>query len=345
MSMQPQSANIFVVHSRFQLLVAQHMLAVLPQLKDCDCWLVLDMNGHNLPVANTGWHGVLQLAPPVGGTVRGNASACRMAVQKVREIAMRYRTVRLFVSDIQWPLNNALYGVLVLRANSVDHRVELCNFPDGIGCLQIVYPSRYQRIKNQIKALLGRLGGAPYFPYQGDIIGLELSDRIYSLLPAALAPLRARCIAIPQMSPALGAQEPSVCLFLGQSYDLSMTRKRFREISMEAARYTRSLGYQHHMYKPHPLESSTDAVEIFRDHGFEIVQDPRTAEEVFADRPVGCVVSYNCSALAHLKLMFGDAVRCVSVLSDQVLASKDVELEAAAKLRTVLSLCGVEVVQ
>jgi hypothetical protein len=334
--------NIFLVHSRFQLLIVQHMLATMPELQERENCLVLDMSDRELPIERSRWSRVLQLDPPVGGTVRGRSAVCRSAVRSVHAIAMPYRRVSLFVSDIQWPLNNALYGSLVRGAEAPGATVELCSFPDGIGSLLIVYPNAWQRAKNVAKDVLGRLGGTPYYRYGGDIMGLELSYRIYSLLPEAIAPLQDRCVKIPTIARQAGELEKETCLFLGQSYERYLSRSQLHDLSESAARYARDLGYRHLLYKPHPREQASEMACTFRRHGFDILEDPRTAEELCLERPVACTVSYNCSALVHLKLMYGGSMRCISIFSNRMLAALNVERAAAAKMRAVFALSGVE---
>lgn len=330
-------ANLFVVHSRFQVVVVQHMLQVLPELGARDSYLVLDMDGTDLPVMSRLWRGILQLQPPVGGRVLRKGVGCRRALREIDGIVAGYDRVDLLVSDIQWPLNNALYGRYARRG-----RATLTGFPDGIGSLQIVYPSTWQRAKDMAKAALGRFGGVPFVVFRGDVMGLELCTRIYSFLPEAIPALAPRLVRIPRL-PTVGHRVThNALLFVGQNYESFVPRARYLDIAASAARFAKSLGYPRLLYKPHPLENKSAASGVFRDYGFEIVTDARTVEEMFIDQQVACVVSYNSSALVHLKLLFGSAVRCVAVHNWDVLRHTNVEPRAREKMEAVLTLCGVE---
>ena len=340
--MSQRDAALFLAHSRFQLFIVQYMLRAMPELMRRDNYLVLDMDGKGLPVDTSAWHEVIALTPPVGGTSRGAVSACRAALRRIAGIVDRYQTVDLFVSDVQWPLNNAVYGAFISGERAAKRRARLCNFPDGIGNLQVVYPNWQQRMKDVAKVVLGSLGRAPYTMYRGDILGLELSDVVYSLLPEAIPSLGERVVPIPRIPRTALATEADACLFLGQNYDYFMNARQFGDYAARAATATRALGYDRLYYKPHPLERVDAAVAAFRQQGFEILQDSRTVEEMFLERQMACVVSFNSSALAHLKLFFGDCVRCVSVFSDEVLRYTNVEADAPAKMRHVMELCGVE---
>lgn len=341
--MQHPEARIFLVHSRLQLLLVQHMLAVMPEFSSGCSYLVLDMDGRGLPVEYGRWHATITLDPPIGGTVVGRGRACRRAVGQVRSIVERYHAVALFLSDLQWPLNNALYGRLARRGSIRHTTIELCNFPDGIANLQLLYPKPSQKVRDFIKSLLGACGGAPYYQYSGSTIGLEQFSRIYSLLPNAIPELQPRTRAIPCIRPNVLNRAPQSCLFLGQNYDSFLSPVKFRELSAMAARYVANLGYQRLLYKPHPRERTGDAVEAFEKHGFEILQDARTVEEMFLDWQTECVASYTSSALVHLKLMFGSAVRCLSVYCSRALNATNVTRDGAGRMKTLFTLCGVEV--
>jgi hypothetical protein len=272
--------------------------------------------------------------------VGGMGRAARRALAQIEAVVEAYDAVRVVVSDIQWPLNNALYARLVRRRGA--EAAALDNFPDGIGNLQIVYPNRWQWVKDRAKQLLGKLGGVPYAAYAGDWMGLEASDRIYSLLPTALPTLAARIAQIPLIGREHDREGTAAVLFVGQCYEQFVPAATYRAIVSSAAEFTAALGYPVRLYKPHPLERGGVASGIFEQHGFTIIDDPRPVEEIFLAQHFDCLVSYNSSALAHVKLFFGDAVRCIAVHSWDVIRHTNVEPGANEKMNTVFDLCGVE---
>lgn len=336
--MRSPDRHVVLVHSRFQLFVAQHMVGVVPELADGDRHLVLDM-ASDAGVDHARWTSVTRLSPPVGGTVRGAGAACRAALRSVESIVGPSGRAAVVLSDIQWPLNNAVWGAIVRPSRG---RVVYHAFPDGIGSLVLARRRWRQHARDGVKMVRGLAGGAPYFPYKGDRMGLERAERIYSLLPDAIPELRARTVPIPLL-PSTSEASEDACLFLGQPYDRYIPHARYEAIARAAATLARSLGYRRLLYKPHPLEQTAIGRTVFESQGFEVLQDPRAVEELLLERPLACVVSFNSSGLAHLRLLLGDSVRCVAVQSDTVAGYLNVTAEVAAQFRRVFELCGVEV--
>ncbi|HJX14684.1 MAG TPA: polysialyltransferase family glycosyltransferase [Candidatus Deferrimicrobiaceae bacterium] len=332
--------NVFLVHTQFQFFITDHMIGSMREFSSDDNYLVLDMDPGGASIARGGWKEVIPLEPPVGGSVWGARRSCMSAMGKIGRILQSRGRASLFLSDIQWPLNNALYAWV---AGGKGPRPEICNFPDGIANLQLVYPNAKQKAKNVLKYLLGLAWGCPYYPYGGDIVGLERSDRIYSLLPEAISgALDKEIVRIPPVVPLVASRKTSACLFVGQNYDYFMPRKEFRKLCEESARFTMGLGYTDHVYKPHPFESTDESRRIFEQQGFVVLDDNRSVEEVFLHEQYRCVVSHNSSCLAHLKLMFGDAVRCISFMNGKTIRYTNVDEDAIAKMVGVFRICGIE---
>jgi len=189
--------------------------------------------------------------------------------------------------------------------------------------------------------ILGFSGGAPYYPYKGDLMGFFYFKKIYSLLPNAISALKTNdIIEIPKFKP-LELNRVNGLLFAGQSYDYLMRDNDYLKLCLKAASLSKELGYNELFYKPHPLERNRGGMKIFEELGFKILEDRRPVEEIFLTEQLACVVSYNSSCLIHLKLLFGDDVRCVSYLNKVVSQYCNVK-NAAVEMERIFNLCGVE---
>lgn len=337
----PSPTNIFVIHTPLQHLIVSQMVMGVPEFKSVPNILVLDMPSDNLDIDRSLWSEVLPLKPPVGRYFIGDGGACRRARNKIKSLIDNNGWSRLFVSDIEWPLNNALYG---LRHRYEDSRVEICNFPDGLGSLLVRYPRFKRRLRSLAKKLIGLLGGLPYSFYRGDIMGLAACDAVYSLLPSALpAALNSRINEIPLFKPRSANIIPDSCLFLGQTYEYHFPPEEHLRLCQEAADFAQKLGYKTNFYKPHHFAKSETEKNIFLERDFELFEDPRPAEAVFMERQLSCVVSYNSSALVHLKMMFGEKVRCISCFNTWC---NKYTITGETSLKSVIGLfdmCGVEI--
>lgn len=332
-------ANVFVAHSRFQGLIADHMVRSMSEFAGVDNHLVLDMPRAGVRSGGASWKEIVLLHPPTGDGILGRARRRRRSLETVGALLSRYRDARLFLPDIHRPLNNALYGLARKRKGGT---IELCHFPDGLVNLIPVYPDILQSLKVMARALVGAVGGPPYHYYQGDLMGLSLSDRIYSLMPAKAGHGGQSVVEVPKIRPRLLDRNPHGCLFLGQDFDRIVSRKAFRNLCEGAARFSVDLGYPDLAYKPHPRETFGIGEEVFRRHGFEILRDPRPVEEIFFTRQVACVASFDSESLAHLKLLFGDDVRCVACFTTETPRHREVEERTGLRRLDLLLLCGVE---
>lgn len=280
------------------------------------------------------------LEPPVGSTVIGSGRKCRRAIKSIRSIYQNYQQTRFFVSDIDWPLNNALFGLKKIQPAG---QVMMCLFPDGLGSLLVAKPNIKRKLKNFVKSVIGKLGGSPYYTHRGDIMGFAVSDRIYSLMPKAISnKTKANVITIPVIEPSIPNMNCNSCIFLGQSYDLCMPPKAHKSLCHDAAEYAKSLGYQYLYYKPHHFSTKDIEKNIFQENGFTLINDKRPIEEFFLTNQMSCVVSYNSSALVHLKMMFAEKVRCIACFGGTVIKYTNVKTGTIKELKRVFELCGVE---
>ncbi len=331
------AANLFAVHTGLQHMTVTQMVRTLPEFREASNIIVFDMPTDGLNMVNSLWADVIIIKPPIGRYRIGSGSACRRTVLALEKTIASFEKVRLFVSDIEWPLNNALYGLFRAR------KMPVCNYPDGIGSL-LYYPPTFKRqLRSLAKKLIGLLGGLPHYLYPGDIMGLNAADAVYSLLPAALPPdINPRIVGIPLFQPQAVNVIPDSCLFLGQDYDRLFPPEEHARLCREAAAFAASLGYTRKLYKGHHFAKAPTEKEAFLSRGFEILADTRPVEELFMTSQLSCVISYNSSALVHLKLMFGDKVRCISTFSDWTFKHTIMGRGQAETIYRVFDLSGVE---
>lgn len=325
------------------MLIVQHMLSSIEHLSDFDNYLVVDMLQEKQTINRELWNQIIFLDPPVGGSVIGARKRCKDSIKKVGNILKNYDYINLFLSDIQWPLNNALYGKFIKgECKNNRRRIELCNFPDGIVNLYFAYPNFKQKIKNIIKSLFGLVLSSPYYYFNCDIAGLEISNKIYSLMPESISEVKDKIVSIPKLRIVSNYNDINSCIFLGQPYHKLMPAKKYISLMEKAASFTKKLDYEKYYYKAHPSESTKESWNIFKNYGFELINDNRTIEEMFLYNQMGCIVSFNSSALIHLKLLYGNNLRCISCYSSIPLKYVGIKENAYKHLKSIFSLCGVE---
>jgi len=329
--------NIFIAHSPFQWLIANHMVKTMDEFSKYDNFLILDSLKKRDNDAYGNWQEIIILDPSIGRSVLGSGSNCRKALKIIEDICSEYQDIYLFRANLEWPLNNALIGS---KLHSSSSNIVLCNYPEGIGSLLFTYPKFKQKIKTKIKSIIGLLGGAPFYSYKGDIMGMEASDRIYSLMPNVIGEgIEKSVVQIPIFEPLVLNVQLDTCIFLGQNYDNYISLQSYVDICTQAASFTNRLGFNNLFYKPHHYDISSVEREIFMSYGFSLLDDERAIEEIFLTDQYACVVSYNSSALVHLKMMLSDNVRCISCFSNQIFQYVKADRK---RCRELFELCGVE---
>ena len=339
--MNKPSPAVFVIHTPFQRLIVHHMVRSMPEFSATDNFLVLDMKRDGLKIESDLFKEIIELTPPVGRYRLGSGRDCRAACRRIFDILNQYDSGSLFISDLLWPLCNALYGLAKKRGNG---KYRLCNFPDGAANLTVKYPQGRRKMRNIIKAGVGMLGGFPYYTIRGEIAGIEDSDRVYSLLPKALPRIDNEIIAIPRMETTSSSAEPDSALFLGQPYDYVMSDSAFGDLCDRAARCVIDLGYKNLYYKSHHFAKTEIEKNIFIKHGFKVIEDRRPIEEIFLTHQMSCVLSYTSSALVNLKLLVGDDVRCVATFYKTAAGTTIEGMQAYDETMNLFKLCNVEMI-
>jgi hypothetical protein len=333
--------NLFLSHSPFQYFVACHMVSRMPEFREGQNYLVVDSIRADVRIHTPEWHEVIVCDPPVGGSVIGAAQRMRPVLDRVFDLFDSHRPARLFLANVQWPLNNLLRAALVRKKYPTS--IEICNYPEGIGSFRLVYANRRQRFRDRLKGVLGLISGVRYQPLQEDLMGLEMSTKIYSMLPQLLPlDLQAKAVAIPPFPMSQREVDRHTCIFLGQNDRLLPSHLR-RPLAVAAAAYCRRLPYERFLFKSHHYGESDIQREAFIDAGFEILSDTRPVEQILMADPVACVVSFTSSALVHLKMMFGHQIRCVAYFVDEYDQLTRQKCSPQHSVRTIFKQSGVEI--
>lgn len=297
--------NVFLLHSPYQLYTAQLILRQY-FLEGARNVLVLE-GGVPKGLLDSGlWRSVYFVK--YSSTVRESRQGVR-EICRIIEKEMKGGGGRIFLSDIAWPANNAVFFSSRFKA------VPFYIVSDGIGSYMGRRISKKMYIRNVVKSFSGALGiTSPYVPYCGDNMGMSHPrvSGIYGYQSHMLSGMYAAPVYEIDINSSGDDFCPSTCLFLDQPFKDYFSRGQWREIRVKTVSYLRRMAFDSIYYKPHP-RCTEDYKEDFAFDGVVPVLDTRPAELVCADIRAGTVVSYVSSALFNIKSMHGDAVQCISL--------------------------------
>lgn len=305
--------NIFILHTPFQLFQAE---ALIRQHRDRGFdrnFLLFEGKASGLAAAPDCWSETQWYEP-------GNASALgrlrrrdiEELVTSIRARVVSSRQARLFLSDIAWPLNNRVFFDRHLQKQA-----EYFLLADGLAAYTDPRLSWSYELRNLAKWLLGIMGaGVRYTPYRGNVLG-QSHPRVKGIY--AFRPELLRATGSPHFEITFPTQEcrtdPDVCLFLDQPYRDFLSASDWRELRRKTVRELQALQVGRVLYKAHYMCDS-DYLSSLEGMNFEIVNESRPIESIFAQLSAGTVVSYTSTALFNIKVMCREQVRCVALFSD-----------------------------
>lgn len=232
--------------------------------------------------------------------------------------------VTLWVSDILWPMNNALYTHLKREG-----RLRTVNFFDeGMVLYWQEQLTRLNRVREWVKfRVLGRKLGLRFTPPpRAPFYGNALNGKVYALHPEFLSnaelvrPLELDLDRVGRMAAQLNDATGSATALEGAALVLSQPYYRVAEeddfalVVAGLARHLRDSGHERLYVKLHPSEGASLFDRYYRDHGFEIAfpEMKGPVEIVLRSFPASCTLaSYNSSALLNAR-KFGFKGRSVS---------------------------------
>lgn len=333
------SQDVFIVHSPFQLFIAEHIVRTMPGEVTPDRWLLLESWGSTPVWQPELWTRTTLLSPPLGGSARRNGAARRRVLRMVTEEFRSCESARLWLANVQWPLNNLLYRELssCTLANTCHY-----NFPEGIGSLLCPRPDLRQHVRDFAKMATRFIGGSGYQPFSCDLMGVSTADKVFTLCKEFVSvTATGEVVQIPRLKTGDDGHIDNTLIFVGQNYDDHLPDSLYRRLCEGAAAYGRNLGTGRMLYKPHHYASTTTEQDILEQYGFERLDWAGPIETYMAQNPPKYVLSYNSSALVHAKLLLGRRVEAIAYGANEIQKYLRQDRDTAARMKRLFDLCGV----
>ena len=333
--------NIFIVHSPFQLFVAERIVATNESFFGAENIVLLEIE-QDISCSVDLWSKIHYLQY-VGGSVLGRNS--RKKSDKNTELLRRLiegsNTVRILVSDIAWPQNNRVFF-----DKEISSKVKFSLIIDGIASYISPEVSLTNYFRGWLKGIIGATGfGVKYRPYTGKLMGEERAeiDKVFGFSAYALSCPEGKKIDIPIYDVSNHIQLNNRCLLLGQPFWRFMDDLEWEKIQSETLEFIMSIECDEVLYKAHHHDREVDSL-FYQKKGISLLEDNRCIERIFADNYFSTVISYNSSALFNLKCMYGHNIRCISLSGYKLGIKTDLEKKAVSRMLKLLDEVGVELV-
>lgn len=164
--------------------------------------------------------------------------------------------------------------------------------------------------RNRAKMLLGPILGLRWRPPVGHLSGaFEPSvRRVIGFAPGLVAPAeRVQLIPFAAVLPTTAPRTDTV-LVAYTGLCQWMTDDKFTHFAKAFVTWLEAQGFEHILVKPHPHYSAGYLEQIMPKH--QVVEDPRSLEDMAADIEAATVVSFNCTGLVTLRMLRPD-LTCV----------------------------------
>lgn len=310
--------NLFILTTPFQLFVAEHMIMFMNEFKNSDNILLFEEH-FNLPFSRDSWSSVYTLTTigysPIGTQKTKAAEENLKLVLNLLDLNAYLNNV--IFSNIHYSLLNYFFFNKQLRSH--------CRFLmiiDGIGSYTNPKITLIKYLRDLIKFIAGQLGfGIKYRPYLGNYLGdhFDIINCVYGFQSQYMTCEESKRIEVPLLKQLNSALASHNCLFLDQNnYQNLHGYNTWRNMLVIAINYILKEKFRFLYYKSHPDGNlSSKDLQYIREKGFEIIENKRCIEQLFQNLNISVVVSFSSTSLFMLKCIYGDTVRCVSLL-DQV---------------------------
>lgn len=334
-------ANYFISHTKLQSYIATLMIETLPEFKEG--YNVLVCPPGRLHARNESWDRID--TPDLDLFRKPNYLGVGEHVRLVRayvEEMSAYEHARLMVSNFWSPLNRVSYA-LALKYPAID----VCIYPEGLANLLVPEVRGLAGAREWVKAITLRMQGIPY-KYTRHISGELAADIVYTFNPELMEnvgiPLeKLKRVRLKDHSKA-GRLDMSKCLLVGQGCDPVFSEKEIKRSAELADMLVRRYGCKKIFYKTHPISRTVDNC-LKASADVVLLDDERLVEEIVPELECGLVISNYSSALFNLKLMYGDGVKCVSIMGDVPLSRHYMYGEIKAeRYRMLCQKYGIEIV-
>lgn len=335
--------NIFVLATPFQLFIAENMINNIDEFRNVENILLFEKQ-YNLSFSRDCWSSVYTLADigysPIG-IQKKNAAKKNLSLL-LSFCGPHPQSTRILFSCIHYSFINFLFFDLDIRRN--------CTFAiimDGIGSFTHEKISTFNFLRGLVKFTAGYLGlGIKYRPYLGNLLGdhFQIIHSVYAFQSQYLSCDEMKRVEVPLScgrSDLLSASNS--CIFLDQNnYENLFGHKIWNQMFTIAIDYIKNQKFDMLYYKAHPSGKlrPTD-LQYLRLNGFHLIEQNECIEKLFPLLNVGVVVSFTSTSLFMLKSLYGDAVRCISLL-DRINHIAPLPVPAYTQLKKVYQIVNVE---
>lgn len=336
--------NIFVVHSPYQVFVAEIIAENIHRSPNYENVILMELSQDYKSINRDLWSSVDQLEY-VGGSTLGRKGflACEKNMEIIKRYAYKDRNTHIFLSDIAWPMNNRIFFDRQIKG-----RVKYCMTSDGLGTMALQKVTGALFVRGIAKSINGRIRrGVRYKNYLGNQYGLDRKEIEYVYAPNTDL---IKCDISKKKEISFDAIHKVVnldkekCLFLDEPYWAFIPGSQWRVIRESTVKYLSSMPMRKRYYKNHYFGREEEE-KYFQSKGFHIVHSPKCAEQIVAENNFGIVVSYASSALFNLKSMYHDELRCIALFNKTIRNSNGYHHNKSDRILEYLKAVHVEIIE
>lgn len=330
--------HIFITHTAFQEFIAE---ASAINIKKNNPYATVSLASETALKKRNGsiWDNTLQLENLTPSSFGKNKEKdYHKNVTHLKSLLKENTENILYISDIQWPLNNRLYF-----DKKINTHFEFNMIIDGTLAYYDPHKNMRGYIRDIIKYIAGKIGlGLHYTPYTGSIMGWERDSTgiIYGLdLKLSPIPLKKQ-INIEECISQTGKLNKNKCIFLDQPYHNSMTTLEVKTLTNDTLSFIEKESLENIHYKAHHF-SKEELKNTFNFKKSNILETTECIERIILEHSFGTIISYNSTALFTLKTIYKDKIRCIS-LRDKKSRIK-INPISAKKIDNLFCKAGVEI--
>lgn len=330
--------HIFVTHTAFQELIAEASAISIKKSNPTDS-VILASENKIQKRDNVLWDNTLQLeniTPSSFG--KHKEKKYHNNVTKLKTLINKSAQNILYISDIQWPLNNRLYFDSHIKSN-----FKFSMIIDGTLAYYNPHKSKLGILKDTLKYIAGEAGfGLRYTPYTGSIMGWERNQtgQIYGI-DLKLSPITLeKQVDIEKYISQTGNLDINKCIFLDQPYHNNMSASDIQSLTSDTLQFMKKESFVDVYYKAHHF-SKEENKNTLNFEKCKIIYSDDCIERMIPKYKFGTIISYNSTALFTLKTIYKDSIRCISLRDNK----KRIKINStsARKIDDLFYKAGVEI--
>ncbi|MEZ9312018.1 polysialyltransferase family glycosyltransferase [Vibrio sp. 10N.286.49.F3] len=269
------------------------------------------------------------------GSVR-NKKCNLIAVSQIKKFCERKKVDKIYLSDIDWPLNNLIFF------DRFFVNIEFIFISDGIGSYfdkRVSLPSYLKMVLKFTSSMLGF--STPYRPFYGHYLGYSQKrvNKIYALNVEKIAfdGIKENLYLNHDLS-AISTSRNRVLILSQPMWILWGWDKWIDYVSKQVAYVKLKHPNNTLLVKMHHRSDQRE-IEEYLKLKIKVINDNVCAEEYVVNNNVGYVYSYLSSALLHIKWVSGELISVTSIIDTNV------DSEENRDTVTLLSHNGVNIVE